>query len=193
MQRLKRLTANMHARMTPSPQLQAYDDICYTPQLGGVLQRANFHATLCFCLFWGCGVLKCQFSAHGIGDPSSYRERPPAKGGCLKGPIFTPNPAFAFFFVVLGCLKCQFSHFFPGGGLVFFFPQTITSIFRIFPVGAQILEKMRVLTSWNFGGQTSGNVGQRQADVGHVGRWTSDRANARQTSGTSGKLLEVET
>ena len=52
-QRLKELTANTHHQMTPPPcQTFKHSTKFATPQPGGgVLQRANFHNTLCFRLF----------------------------------------------------------------------------------------------------------------------------------------------
>ena len=56
------------------PQPQA-DDATH-PSQGGVLERANFHATACFCLLRFIGVLRCQCSRLLVGICPFCRKTP---------------------------------------------------------------------------------------------------------------------
>ena len=153
----------MHARMTTPPQLQAYDEICYTHthQLGGGGSKGQFsHHTLLLPFFFCCFELPI-FRAHGIGDPSSYWERPPPTGGggCQRGPIFKPTLFFAIFFVLLVFEMLVFTSFF----------------------GICLSKKHLHVSCWNRNlatGRRQETSGSRWANVGHVGRWTSGKRRA---------------
>ena len=56
---LKGQTANMHVHMIPL-NLKPTTKFATPPQRGGVLERANFHATPCFCFLHLSDALKCQ-------------------------------------------------------------------------------------------------------------------------------------
>ena len=96
---------------------------------------------------------------------------PPAKGGCLRGLIFTPNPVFSVFLFFWVFEMQIFTSFLCS----FFNKKTPFSCWK-----PEILKKMRVQTSWNFS-----KAGRRRADIGQS-RATSGaghRANVGQTSG----------
>ena len=167
-----------------------------TPQPGGgVLQRANFHNTLCFRLF--CCFEMPIFRAYGIGDPSSYQGAHPSLGGVSDRANFHAKPCFCLssFFWCFAMLI--FTSFWEVG---FFFKKRHLHFLEV----PKFCKKMAVPTSWIFWltgkrradvGQTSGDVGRRRADVGQTSgtSGTERRANVGQTSGTSGELKVVET
>ena len=141
-----------------------------TPQPGGgMLQRANFHNTLCCRLF--CCFETPIFRAYGIGDPSSYQGAHPSLGGVSERANFHAKPCFCLssFFWCFAMLI--FTSFWEVG---FLFSKKDTSISWRCPNFAKKWLCQPLGFFWL--------TGRRRADVvGHVGR---RRADVGQTSGT---------
>ena len=191
-QRLKELTANTHPQMTPPPcPTSSIPRNLLRPSQGGVLQRANFHNTLCFRLFLLFWDANFQSLWHRW-PVQLWGGAPQLRGGVWQGQ-FSRQTLLLPFFVFLVFWTANF-HVFLGGWFFFFFKKN-TSISWRFP---NFAKKNAVPTSRIFRitgkrradvGQTSGRrrarratSGRRRADVGHVGHGTSGKRRARRAS-----------